>query len=97
MNKHELAVALSARTNITRKLAKFHIDVVMELVTEELMKGEPVLLTGFGRLYPQQRLPRKRKHPVTGDPVDVRGDMTIRFKPCDNLLHFLNSQQLFIQ
>lgn len=90
MNKHELAVALSARTNVTKKIARLNIDVVLELIAGALSKGEPVLLTGFGRLYLQQRKPRKRRNPLTGGVVEINGDTTVRFKPCKDLHNLLN-------
>ena len=55
MNKHELAKALSIQTGLTIKSSQMYVNVIFDLMSEELIKGNPILLTGFGRLYPHKR------------------------------------------
>lgn len=92
MNKHELAKALSIQTGLTIKSSQMYINAIFDLMSEELIKGNPILLTGFGRLYPHKRPPRKRINFSTRTFFDNKGDITVRFKPCDFLYRSLNKE-----
>lgn len=92
MNKHELAKAFSIQTGLTFKSSQMYVDVIFGLMSEELIKGNPILLTGFGRLYLHKRSPRKRINFSTGTFFDNKGNITVRFKPCDYLYRSLNKE-----
>lgn len=69
------------------------------LFQKNLVNARPVLLTGFGRLFPLQRkLPQVRLNPHNGIPLEGKTIkdkhiMTIRFKLCKALLERLNLSQ----
>ena len=56
MNKAELVAAVADKAELTKKDAEKAVKAFVDVVTEELKKGEEVQVVGFG---PSQ-LPRRR-------------------------------------
>ena len=50
-----------------------------------LKRGQPVTLVGFGTFSVSRRKPRKGKNPRTGQPMNVAGGRTPKFKPSPEL------------
>ncbi|HCI23844.1 MAG TPA: integration host factor subunit alpha, partial [Lachnospiraceae bacterium] len=48
MNKTELIDAMASKTGMTKKNAEAALNAFVETVSEELVKGGKVALTGFG-------------------------------------------------
>ena len=57
MNKTELVAAIAEQTQLSRKDAEAALKAFIDVVSEELKKGEKVQLVGFGTL----RFPRERQ------------------------------------
>lgn len=99
MTKSELVKNYASRTNSSVVSSRKSVDILLDIISEELVKGRPMLITGFGRLFPQQRkLQEVRLNPRNGIPVDGKRVkdkhiMTIRFKPCKALFERLNQSK----
>ena len=99
MTKSELVKIYASRTNSSVVSARKCVDILLDIISEELVNARPVLLTGFGRLFPQQRkLPQVRLNPHYGIPLEGKTIkdkhiMTIRFKLCKALFERLNQSQ----
>ena len=63
MNKAELAQALAAKLNISKKEAEDMLNAFVELVTVTLQKGDEVVLTGFGAFSAKKRAARTGVNP----------------------------------
>ena len=48
MNKTELVDAIAAKTELSKKDAEKALKAFVEVVTDELKKGEKIQLVGFG-------------------------------------------------
>ena len=48
MNKTELVAAISEKTELTKKDSEKALKALIDVVAEELKKGEKVQLVGFG-------------------------------------------------
>lgn len=48
MNKTEFIAAIATKTGLPRAKADEAVNAVLDLITDELKKGEKVTLTGFG-------------------------------------------------
>ena len=48
MNKTELVAAMAEQTNLSKKDAEAALKAFIDVVSEELKKGEKVQLVGFG-------------------------------------------------
>ncbi len=63
MNKQEFIARIAEKTNLTKKDSKEALDAVLEIVEEELVKGEKVQLVGFGTFEVRTRKERKGRNP----------------------------------
>ena len=58
MNKADLAQALAAKLNISKREGEDMINAFVELITSTLKGGDEVVLTGFGAFSVKQRAAR---------------------------------------
>lgn len=63
MNKTELVAAMAEQTNLSKKDAEAALKAFIDVVSEELKKGEKVQLVGFGthRSVGRERLDEESK------------------------------------
>ena len=57
------------------------VDLILETIKGRLVRGEKVLLTGFGCFSVRKRRDKKGVNPQTGEPVIITGRNAIKFKP----------------
>jgi DNA-binding protein HU-beta len=63
MNKADLAQALAAKLNISKREGEDMINAFVELITTTLKSGDEVVLTGFGAFSVKQRAARTGVNP----------------------------------
>lgn len=80
MNKHEFIDAVAAKTGLTQKDSKVAVDAFMEVVTEQLVKGETITFVGFGVFTTAQRAEREARVPGTDRKVIVPATKVAKFK-----------------
>jgi len=68
MTKPELVDALAERTGMKKKDAELFLNAFMDVVTETVKSGEPVVLVGFGKF-----MLRERKR----EPIDIPAKKTV--------------------
>lgn len=90
MNKKEFTIHLSSRLSIPRKECSKFVNTYLELLGEELAKGDYVLFHGFGTLYPWEQTERKGRNPQNGKPYPIPKRTSVKFKPGRTLLEKLN-------
>ena len=61
MNKTELVAAMAEQTNLSKKDAEAALKAFIDVVSEELKKGEKVQLVGFGTFEVSERAARPWK------------------------------------
>ena len=77
MNKTELVAAIADKTELSKKDSeKAFIDVV----GEELKKGEKIQLVGFGTFEVTERAARTGKNPQTGKEIKIAACKAPKFK-----------------
>ena len=69
MNKAELIAAVAENAELTKKDAEKAVKAFIEVVTDELKKGEKVQVVGFGTFEVAERAAREGRNPHTGQPV----------------------------
>ncbi len=84
MNKIDLIAALTQVLG-QRQEAERAVNKFFEAVQESLRKGEKVVLTGIGSLYPRIRKAQKRHNPKTMEIVQVPPKRTLKFVPSEEL------------
>jgi nucleoid DNA-binding protein len=86
VNKDDLSKAVyEVHGGMSFAEARRVVDVILELVKGRLMKGEKVLLSGFGSFRVARRKDRKGINPQSGEPIIISGRRVVTFKPSKNL------------
>lgn len=80
MNKAELVAAVAEKANVTKKAAEESVNAFVEVVTEELVKGEKVQLVGFGSFEVRKRAARKGRNPQSGEEIKIPASKAPVFK-----------------
>lgn len=80
MNKTTFVAALAEKTGLTQKQADAALEAVMDIIVEELKKGEKVQLTGFGTFEVRERAEREGRNPATGEVIRIEASKTPAFK-----------------
>ena len=71
MNKTELVAAVAEKTGLTKKDAERVVTTTIETITETLVKGEKVQISGFGTFEVKAREARIGRNPHTKEAIDI--------------------------
>ena len=71
MNKTELVAAVAEQADISKKDAEKALKAFVDVVTEEMKKGEKVQLVGFGTFEVSERAAREGRNPQTGKTMKI--------------------------
>ena len=80
MNKTELVAAMAEQTNLSKKDAEAALKAFVDVVSEELKKGEKVQLVGFGTFEVSERAAREGRNPQTGKTMKIAACKAPKFK-----------------
>ena len=90
MNKTELVAAIAENANISKKDAEGALKAFVDVVTEELKKGEKIQLVGFGTFEVSERAARTGRNPQTGEEMPIAASKAPKFKAGKALKDALN-------
>lgn len=90
MNKAEMIVKITEKTDLTKKQADEALSAFMDTVTETLVAGDKVSLVGFGAFEITERAAREGRNPATGASVSIPASKVPKFKPSKNLKEAVN-------
>ena len=80
MNKAELVAAIAAKTELSKKDSEKALKAFIDVVSEELKKGEKVQLVGFGTFEVAKRAAREGRNPQTGKSMKIAASKAPKFK-----------------
>ena len=80
MNKAELVAAIAEKTELSKKDSEKALKAFIDVVTEELKKGEKVQLVGFGTFETSKRAAREGRNPQTGKTMTIAACKAPKFK-----------------
>ena len=80
MNKTELIAAVAAKTGLTKKDAEKVVNATIDSITESLVKGDKVNVSGFGIFEVKERTARVGRNPRTGKTMSIPATRTPAFK-----------------
>ena len=80
MNKAELIEELAGRLDGNRRAAGHALESVLDVIQRSLVKGEKVVITGFGSFEAVARGARTARNPRTGETVKVKKTTVPKFK-----------------
>ena len=90
MNITELVAAMAEQTNLSKKDAEAALKAFIDVVSEELKKGEKVQLVGFGTFEVSERAAREGRNPQTGETMEIKASKTPKFKAGKALKDMMN-------
>lgn len=80
MNRTELVAAMAKQTQLSKKDAEAVLKAFVDVVSEQLKKGEKVQLVGFGTFEVAERAAREGRNPQTGETMKIKASRAPRFK-----------------
>ncbi len=90
MNKKELVEIVSDKRNITKKEAEVYVDTIFDTITNSMVDGDKVLISGFGTFKVNYRKERKGVSPKTQEEMTIPASNTVSFKPSNRLKDAMN-------
>lgn len=91
MNRADIVAYAQAKNDerlgsLPGKLVREVLDFVIDEITETLLAGNPVKLSGFGTFETRDRKTKIGRNPKTGGPLVIPAHRAIIFRPKRNLL-----------
>ena len=90
MNKTELIAAIAEQAELSKKDAEKALKAFVDIVGEELKKGEKVQMVGFGTFELSERPERAGRNPQTGEVMQIAASKTPKFKAGNALKDLVN-------
>ena len=91
MNKTELVAAIAANAELSKKDSEKALKAFIDVVTEELKKGEKVQLVGFGTFEVSERPARTGINPQTKETITIAASKNPKFKAGKALKDVVNA------
>lgn len=85
MNKTELIAAVAAKTGLTKKDAEKVVNATIESITESLVNGDKVNVSGFGIFEVKARAARTGRNPRTNENIEIPATKLPAFKASKTL------------
>lgn len=91
MNKAELVAAVAEKAELSKKDSEKALKAFVDVVTEELVKGEKIQLVGFGTFEVSERPAREGRNPQTGEKMTIEASKAPKFKAGKALKDAINA------
>lgn len=85
MNKTELIAAMAEKTGLTKKDAENALNAAIETLTEAMVKGDRVQVSGFGIFETKKRDARVGRNPRTKEAIQIPATTLPVFKASKTL------------
>ena len=93
MKKAELIQAVAEKTGKPKKEAAIYVDAILDSVTDALVNGDKVTLTGFGVFEVRERAAKMCRNPKTHEMQEVPACKAPAFKAGKTLKEKVNNQE----
>lgn len=80
MRKEDIAETLVKKFDLPKSKAREVVETVFEAITNALVKGEEVVVSGFGKFYVAQSKERQGINPKTGEKITIPAKKTPKFR-----------------
>ena len=88
LTKAHLADLLFEQIGLNKRESKDMIDAFFDLISESLVDGTDVKVSGFGNFQIRTKSPRPGRNPRTGEPIPIKARRVVTF----HASHKLKSQ-----
>lgn len=73
MTKKQLVDRVAKKVGLTKKTAESAVNAVFGNIKEAMVKGDKVVVTGFGTFMVRKRATRTGRNPQTGNAIKIMG------------------------
>lgn len=80
MNKTELIEAVASKSGLSKKDTENIINAFTSIITDTLVDGDKVSITGFGTFDVVERAARTGRNPQTGETIQIAASKLPKFK-----------------
>lgn len=91
MNKKELVKAIAEKLETTQKAAGEQLEAILEVITDALVDGQEVKISGFGTFSISERAAREGRNPATGETIQIAASKSPKFKAAKALKDVVNA------
>ena len=88
--KNELIDMLYDKTGLPKKACVNIVESFFEIIKSELEKGNPVMISGFGKWTVRSKSERNGRNPKTGEEIILAARKVVTFKGAPNLFKAMN-------
>lgn len=81
MTKAELVAKIAEKADFTKKDSEIALNAVVDAISEALVAGDKIQLTGFGTFEVRERKEREGINPATKQPIKIAATKVPAFKP----------------
>ena len=78
--KSDLVAAVHDHSGLTKPRATTVVEQVFETITQRLVVGETVKLSGFGVFSVLNKRARPGRNPKTGEPIEITARKVVTFR-----------------
>ena len=79
LTKAHLAELLFEQIGLNKRESKDLIDAFFDLVSDSLVEGKDVKVSGFGNFQIRTKAPRPGRNPRTGEPIPIQARRVVTF------------------
>lgn len=79
LTKAHLAELLFEQIGLNKRESKDMIDAFFDLVSDSLVEGNDVKVSGFGNFQIRTKAPRPGRNPRTGEPIPIQARRVVTF------------------
>lgn len=90
VTRAHLADAVCRATGLPKSEGAAFVELFLEFISEKLLAGGPVMISGFGKFVVVKRAARKGRNVKLGVDVPIEPRLAIVFKPSPRLMGELN-------
>src|SRR2546427_3583042 len=85
LTKAQLADLLFDEIGLNKRESKEMVDAFFELISQSLVTGEDVKLSGFGNFQIRTKAPRPGRNPRTGEAIPIEARRVVTFHASSKL------------
>ena len=92
LTKIDITESVCEKLGILKKESLHVVESVIDIIKEELGKGNNVMISGFGKWTVKSKKKRKGRNPKTGEAMMIDARRVVTFKPSHVLRDAINSK-----
>jgi integration host factor subunit alpha len=90
LTKNDLVDMIYSELDIPKKECIDLVDSFFDIIKDELVKGDDVMISGFGKWSVKQKRPRLGRNPHTGEQIIIDAKRVVTFKSAPPLRSEIN-------